>query len=191
MSVDKNRDTLLSLLEAQPALQARFCNLRRLNGDGGHGNFSLIFTADDLSTNETVIVKVFHPLAFRETYRLDSFRRESQLLERLDGNDLIVRQIAPCAEVQVPITTPVGDFTLDVPYYVVEQAETDVESIIAAGAVPTESMLLMFKDMCKSVQHIHSRHIVHRDLRPGNFLIMADRSLRLSDFGTARLLRRL
>jgi serine/threonine protein kinase len=188
MSDDKNRDTLLSLLEAQPALQGRFCNLKRLNGDGGHGNFSLIFTADDRSTRGTVIVKFFHPLAFRETYRLDSFHRESQLLQQLNGTDVIVRQVAPCAEIQVPIKTPVGDFTLDVPYYVLERAERDIESVIAGGTTPTESTLLIFKAMCRAVQHIHSRSIVHRDLRPGNFLIFSDGSIRLSDFGTARRL---
>ena len=42
--------------------------------------------------------------------------------------------------------------------------------------------------MCKAVQRIHKAKIVHRDIKPGNFLVMRDGTIRLSDFGTARLI---
>ncbi len=39
-----------------------------------------------------------------------------------------------------------------------------------------------------ALEHAHGRLVVHRDLKPGNILVDADRSVRLLDFGIARLL---
>ena len=38
------------------------------------------------------------------------------------------------------------------------------------------------------MQRIHSEYVVHRDLKPGNWLIFGRNELRLGDFGTARQL---
>jgi serine/threonine protein kinase len=72
--------------------------------------------------------------------------------------------------------------------YVVELAHGDVEEAIEAGKADTEEKLLIFRQMCKTVQRIHRARVVHRDLKPGNFLVMRDGTIRLSDFGTARLI---
>ena len=79
-----SKDSLLSLVEAQQKIQDRFTDIKRLGGHGGHGNFALIFTATDIQTAETVVLKVFHPFE-REEYRWESFKRESAMLERLRG----------------------------------------------------------------------------------------------------------
>src|ERR1700688_4182766 len=71
-------------------------------------------------------------------------------------------------------------------YFVLELAESDVAEAIAGGAWGAEESLTAFGTMCRAVQRIHARKIAHRDLKPGNFLVMPDRSTRLSDLGTAR-----
>ena len=44
-----------------------------------------------------------------------------------------------------------------------------------------------FHCMVRAVQRVHAVHLVHRDLKPDNFLITKS-SIKLSDFGTARFL---
>lgn len=43
--------------------------------------------------------------------------------------------------------------------------------------------------VCAAVQHAHQNFVVHRDLKPGNILVTADGSVKLLDFGIARLTR--
>jgi serine/threonine protein kinase len=48
-------------------------------------------------------------------------------------------------------------------------------------------VLFRFRAMCRAVQRVHSLGMVHRDVKPGNFLVMSDGRIKLSDFGTARI----
>lgn len=46
----------------------------------------------------------------------------------------------------------------------------------------------LFLDVCSAVQYAHSQLVVHRDLKPDNILVDENGSVRLLDFGIARLL---
>jgi len=47
--------------------------------------------------------------------------------------------------------------------------------------------------VCEALQHMHWRGVLHRDLKPGNIMVCADRTIRIMDFGiaTAAAVRRL
>ncbi|KAL0228816.1 hypothetical protein GEMRC1_013436 [Eukaryota sp. GEM-RC1] len=60
----------------------------------------------------------------------------------------------------------------------------------ASSTIPSPSSLsatsLRYaKELCKAVKFLHSKSIVHGDLKPGNVLIVNDR-IRIADFGTSR-----
>jgi serine/threonine protein kinase len=44
----------------------------------------------------------------------------------------------------------------------------------------------MVEQICEALAHVHSRHWVHGDLKPGNILLMPDGTVRLCDFGLAQ-----
>ncbi|HEX6834289.1 MAG TPA: serine/threonine-protein kinase, partial [Rudaea sp.] len=52
----------------------------------------------------------------------------------------------------------------------------------------TDARLALFLDVCRAVEHAHRNLIVHRDLKPHNVLVADDGSVKLVDFGIAKLL---
>ena len=183
MIVDPNRDKFLTIIEQQGTIGGRFSAIRRLGADGGSGNFSLIFEAEDEHKgNCKVALKFLYPFQ-RDAYRIECFEREATVLEQLAGQKDVIQLVAPRSEF-------VYSMGFDIPfsYYAVELANTDLGTLIEAGALDPRMSLIHFRAMCRSVRRIHTRRIAHRDIKPPNFLVMADSSIRLSDFGTARIL---
>ncbi len=55
-------------------------------------------------------------------------------------------------------------------------------------ALSLSERVRLFGQVCRAVQYAHSRLIVHRDLKPDNILVTADGTVKLLDFGIAKLL---
>ncbi|MFI8519921.1 protein kinase [Streptomyces sp. NPDC085481] len=58
------------------------------------------------------------------------------------------------------------------------------DAVVAHGALPVETVLLLVAGMAEALQVIHGAGIVHRDLKPSNVLLAAD-GPRVIDFGIA------
>ena len=187
-------DAFLKLIEGRGTLDGRFTNIRRINPVGGGGHFSLILLATDQVDGKEVVLKFFRPdrLTPTDAYRWECFEREARVLGDFSGARDIIGLVAGRSEFTEHLQTTIPGITIPLKfsYYALEKADSDMEAIIANEHWPADALLNAFRVMTRAVQRVHHNGVAHRDLKPGNFLfIVSNRSIKLSDFGTARSLR--
>ncbi|MEP7011585.1 MAG: serine/threonine-protein kinase [Acidobacteriota bacterium] len=75
------------------------------------------------------------------------------------------------------------------PYLVMEYVEgRPIDAWCIEQSLSVEDRLALFEKVCRAVHFAHRNLVVHRDLKPGNILVVADGEPRLLDFGIAKLL---
>jgi serine/threonine-protein kinase len=147
----------------------------RLIGYGGMGAVYEGVRAD-LQYHKRVAIKLLRR-GIEGDLAIRRFRYERQILATLNH-----RNISALLDGGV---TPDGQ-----PYIVMEYVEGQPISVFAnAQRLSLRDRLGLFRQVCAAVQHAHQNLVVHRDLKPGNILVASDGTVKLLDFGIAKLLR--
>src|SRR5690606_16215053 len=75
------------------------------------------------------------------------------------------------------------------PYLVLEYIEGEhIDRYCTAHELDVDARLRLFLSVLDAVSHAHANLIVHRDLKPSNVLVRGDGTVKLLDFGIAKLL---
>lgn len=148
----------------------------------GKGGMSTVYKAKDLIRNCLVAVKFLlgEGKSTKEQMML-RFQREARMVGSLDHPNIIAIHAF--------------DFTADrQPFLVMDyvEGETLAEKIGKGGMIPLESSLDIFIQICNGLAHAHQKGILHRDLKPGNIMLVAggggEAAVKILDFGIAKLL---
>src|SRR5712692_5728468 len=54
---------------------------------------------------------------------------------------------------------------------------------------PLPRVLRIMEQACSALQFAHERNVVHRDIKPANLMLTADDTVKVTDFGTAKILQ--
>jgi uncharacterized protein (TIGR03067 family) len=142
-------------------------------GSGGMGSVYRALRED--AYRQQVALKVIRPgLDTEEVLR--RFRTERQVLADLPHPHI--------ARLLDGGTTDDGR-----PYLVMEYIDGEpLDRYCEQHQLGTRERVELLRAVCGAVQHAHERGVVHRDLKPGNVLVTADGTPKVTDFGLAKRL---
>ncbi len=140
----------------------------------GAGGMGEVFRARDTKLNRDVAIKVL-PVAFaRDSARVARFRREAQVLASL--NHPHIAAIHGLEETE-------GVLAL-----ALELVEgEDLALRLTRGAVPVEETIAIARQIAEGLEAAHEKGVVHRDLKPANVKLTRDGSVKILDFGLAKV----
>lgn len=168
------REGLLNAIDEAPTHETRIGPYRLVReiGRGGMGIVYLAERKDEFRMR--VAIKILRA-GLSNSLHL-RFRRERQILASLDHPN-----IAKLLD---------GGATVDGnPYLVMEYVDGEpITTFCESRGLGTEARLRLFHAACTAVQYAHQHLIIHRDLKPQNILVTSADSLKLLDFGIAKLI---
>ena len=141
-------------------------------GQGGMGN---VYRATDTMLGREVALKMLHPQLTMQTQFLERFKKEARVLAQL---------LHPNIAVIYNFIEQQGNHFMVMEY--VEGASLD-ELLKKYGTLPPEFIVPVFIQALEGLQHAHRKNIFHRDIKPSNIMLTPDGTVKLMDFGIAKV----
>jgi serine/threonine protein kinase/Tol biopolymer transport system component len=141
-------------------------------GEGGMGE---VFRAHDARLKRDAALKVLPASAIGAAEKRRRFEREAQVLAALDH----------------PFIARVYGVELDGDEPIIVMELVDGETLadrLRRGALPIEDAISIALQLCDGLEAAHERNVIHRDLKPANIKIRPDGTIKILDFGIARVL---
>src|SRR5918998_2729522 len=142
----------------------------------GSGGMAVVYRAEDDILGRAVALKTLHHhYAEMPSFRR-RFRQEARAMASLDHENIV----------------KVYDISQDgeVPFIVVEcVAGRDVGDLLGEnrGRLNEQFVRRMATQLLRALSYAHGRGIIHRDIKPSNILLMPDGTVKVADFGIARI----
>ena len=141
----------------------------------GTGGMAVVYRARDNRLNRLVAVKILK----------DEFSENEEFRQMFQGESQAVAMLSHPNIVSVYDVSQSGEQD----YIVMELLEgiTLKQYLEQKGKLDWREALHFSTQIAKALDHAHSRGIVHRDIKPHNIMLIKDGSVKVADFGIARI----
>jgi len=139
----------------------------------GEGGMARVHRGYDRHLRRPVAVKVLAPPYDRDRAFVERFRREA-------------RSAAGLSHPNVVSVFDSGSYH-GTHFIVTELVEGQtLADRLQAGPMPSEEAVAVAVDVCRALEAAHARGLIHRDIKPGNVMLLLDGRVKVVDFGIAR-----
>jgi serine/threonine protein kinase len=143
-------------------------------GPLGAGGMGEVYRAVDTRLKREVALKTLPPALLGDPDRVARFQREAEVLAALNHPHIAaIHGLEETDGVKALVMELVEGATL---------AER-----IAEGPIPVDEAVAIARQIADALEAAHERGIVHRDLKPANIKIREDGTVKVLDFGLAKL----
>ncbi|MEW5701126.1 MAG: serine/threonine-protein kinase [Candidatus Zixiibacteriota bacterium] len=142
-------------------------------GEGGMGMF---YRAVDVRLDRTVGLKTLRAELVDEPGVLERLQAEAKSLARLDHPNIARLLHYLVAEGQHFIVMEYVD------------GPDLAAKVRQEGLLPVPTLAAIVHQMCAAIGYAHSKNVIHRDIKPSNVLVTADGTVKVTDFGIAKIL---
>src|SRR4029450_6553626 len=141
----------------------------------GAGGMGEVYRARDTKLSRDVALKVLPSEFTSDPDRLSRFKREAQVLASLDHPNIgAIYGFEDSEGVHALVLQLVEGPTL--------------ADRIAQGPIPVDEALQIARQIAEALEAAHDKGVIHRDLKPANVKVTADGTVKVLDFGLAKLL---
>ncbi|HUI05600.1 MAG TPA: protein kinase [Verrucomicrobiae bacterium] len=140
----------------------------------GRGGMGAVYKARQKRLDRFVALKVLPVSVSRDPAFAERFAREAKALARLTHPNIVA----------------VHDFgqTDGLFYFVMEFVDgLNLRQLLNTGQISPKEALAIVPQICEALQYAHDKGIVHRDIKPENILLAKDGTVKIADFGLAKL----
>jgi len=141
----------------------------------GEGGMGAVYRAIDEMLDREVAIKAIRPELAREPQIVERFRAEAKLLARVSH---------PAIATIYSFFHDGGELFLAMEYVV---GRTLAEVIATHGAMPWQRAVPLLATALEGIEQAHRAGIIHRDLKPDNLMLTEAATLKVMDFGIARM----
>jgi serine/threonine-protein kinase len=139
----------------------------------GEGGMARVHRGYDRHLRRPVAVKVLAPPYDRDRGFVERFRREARSAAGLSHPNVVsVFDSGSYHGTHFIVTEFVDGETL--------------ADRLRRGPMPPEEAVAVAVDVCRALQAAHHRGLIHRDVKPGNVMLLPDGRVKVVDFGIAR-----
>lgn len=140
----------------------------------GAGGMGEVYRARDLRLQRSVALKILPEAVARDDDRIARFMREAQTLAAVNHPNI-------AAIYGIEDSGPVQAIAMEL-----VEGE-DLSQRIGRGPLPLDEALPIARQLAEALEAAHDAGIVHRDLKPANIMVRADGTVKVLDFGLAKV----
>ena len=148
----------------------------------GAGGMGAVYKARQPRLNRLVALKIMVAAPGHEGDFALRFEREAQVLARLSHPHIVI--LYDFGELSPERTGADPLF-----YFLMEYVDgTDLGQLIKSKELKPAQALAIVPQICEALQYAHDQGITHRDIKPANILIDKRGTVKIADFGLAKMI---